>query len=119
MLHVADNIIFDVYVNEFDYCIDLKTGKFVHRIIAGKKFGRDLYWWEETHHIDKNKQNNNPENLFVCCKDFHRLIHSLNIGKNEFWPFVYRMREENRTKAYDYYRIQSLSNKNQSLHSPE
>ena len=38
---------------------------YAHRIIAEKKIGRKLKSTEVVHHIDENKQNNDPNNLMI------------------------------------------------------
>jgi hypothetical protein len=53
----------------FDYENDgtkRKTTKvYQHRVVAEQILGRSLYKEEIVHHIDTNKLNNNPENIFV------------------------------------------------------
>lgn len=40
-------------------------GRHEHRIVAEQMLGRPLNHGEVVHHIDRNKQNNKPENLMV------------------------------------------------------
>lgn len=40
-------------------------GKAAHRVMAEQMLGRALLPGEVVHHIDGNKQNNDPENLYV------------------------------------------------------
>lgn len=97
MLYTINNLTFNVHLNESGYYVDSQTGQFIHRIIAGKKFDRELEYWEEVHHIDRNKLNNNPKNLFICIPEFHKLIHDHHIPKKSFWRFIHKMRQEHRT----------------------
>lgn len=48
---------------------------FEHILVAEQKIGRPLLPDEEVHHIDKNKQNNSPDNLLVVRKTDHHLYH--------------------------------------------
>ena len=45
------------------------NGKLVreHRYVMEQKLGRKLNRWEEIHHIDHNKLNNDPTNLVTVC----------------------------------------------------
>ena len=56
------------------------AGKFLHRIIAEWGMGRRLRSDEAVHHIDKNKQNNEPKNLQVMTKSDHARLHALESG---------------------------------------
>lgn len=56
------------------------SGKFLHRVIAEWKIGRKLHNDEAVHHIDKNKQNNDPSNLQVMTKSDHARLHALENG---------------------------------------
>lgn len=38
------------------------------------------------HHIDENKQNNNPSNLIPLCPNHHEMVHSK--WKDEVLPFI-------------------------------
>jgi len=90
-------------INNCQYIVQLKNGyyqekksnKFIHRIIAEKKLKRKLKSWEIVHHIDYNKLNNHPNNLFVCYWEFHNLIHQNKITKNNFWDFIKTQRKKN------------------------
>lgn len=46
-----------------------------HRKIAESMLGRKLTGGEDVHHKDKNKLNNDPENLEVLSKDLHHELH--------------------------------------------
>lgn len=53
------------HVNKNGYRVYNNTGTLVHRHMAEVKLGRPLRPVEVVHHIDRNKQNNNPSNLHV------------------------------------------------------
>lgn len=46
-----------------------------HRLVAEKKLGRLLESNEVVHHIDGNKENNDPSNLVVFTREKHNLTH--------------------------------------------
>jgi len=46
-----------------------------HVLVAEKTLGRPLIRGEVVHHIDGDKQNNDPDNLFVCNRSIHRAVH--------------------------------------------
>lgn len=67
-----------VYI--FDYFTHNSRTKYVpeHRLIMEKKIGRKLTNEEIVHHIDGNRQNNNPENLMLLPnKREHGKLHWL------------------------------------------
>ena len=49
--------------------------KWVHRTIAQIKIGRKIQPGDEVHHINREKLDNNPENLQILSKEDHRAIH--------------------------------------------
>lgn len=50
--------------------------RFEHSVVAEAKVNRPLRDREVVHHIDLNKENNDPENLFVCEDNKqHRRLH--------------------------------------------
>jgi len=48
---------------------------FTHKRVAEKKLGRAIAPGEVVHHINKNKQDNRPQNLSVMPAELHRYIH--------------------------------------------
>ncbi len=55
----------ETYIDQNGYQRYLFNGKLVHREVASKKLGRRLRPGEVVHHIDRNKTNNDPSNLWV------------------------------------------------------
>jgi hypothetical protein len=58
-----------------------------HLLVAEKKMGRPLHPNELVHHKDKNKSNNDPQNLKVMTKGAHASLHS-----NEYWDKMRKIR---------------------------
>ena len=73
------------YIDEFGYYRFSNSGKLVHRYIASKKLGRRLKGSEVVHHKDRNKLNNSPENLYVCSRQEHDVIHRHNFSQYGYW----------------------------------
>lgn len=48
---------------------------FLHRLVMENKLGRYLEENEIVHHRDRNKQNNNPDNLELVTNDEHAVLH--------------------------------------------
>lgn len=64
--------------------------KWVHRTIAERKIKRNLLKSEVVHHINGNKLDNNENNLYVCDKRKHGLVHhSLEISAFELYERGY------------------------------
>jgi uncharacterized C2H2 Zn-finger protein len=56
-----------------------RRGRHEHRIVAEESLGRALLSTEVVHHIDGNKQNNDPTNLAVMTQGEHMREHGLGI----------------------------------------
>jgi hypothetical protein len=70
------------YIDEKGYRRFADTGRLVHRWAAAKKLGRTLRKEEVVHHKDRMKQNNKPDNLWVCKdQEAHDRIHKLDAQK--------------------------------------
>lgn len=52
------------------------AGRLLHILICEHKYGRKLQDGEHVHHIDKNKLNNNPNNLVILTASEHAKLHS-------------------------------------------
>lgn len=64
--------------SQFDYVNDRGevVRRYEHHVIAEQKYGRKLKECEVVHHVDLNKLNNDPSNLYICRDNKeHRLIH--------------------------------------------
>lgn len=53
------------YTNANGYRVYKNSGRLVHRHMAKIKLGRPLRSSEVVHHINRNKQDNRPSNLYV------------------------------------------------------
>jgi len=58
------------------YFIRNSDKRYIHRLIAERVLGRKLKQNEAVHHIDGNRSNNEPSNLFVCTKSYHAWLHA-------------------------------------------
>ena len=57
-------------------------GKHLHRVVAEEMLGRPLAKGEVVHHIDENKQNNDPSNLMVFPSQVeHMRFHHIERGR--------------------------------------
>lgn len=63
-------------------------GRHEHRIVAEMILGRPLERGEVVHHIDRNKRNNEPENLMVFPSQAHHAAwhkeHDKEVMPNDF-----------------------------------
>ena len=62
-----------------DYLQRFENGKrvWVHRQVAEEKLGRQLISKEKVHHVNGDKLDNHPDNLFVCSdRRHHGIVHS-------------------------------------------
>lgn len=84
IIYKGDKAIIDGIV----FCKDKRTGYYLSNIIYGRKRIRlHRYIWEkyngaipkgyDVHHIDKNKDNNNIENLQLLTVHEHQMIHAV------------------------------------------
>lgn len=72
----------DVYIDRLGYLRFRDSRKLFHRWVAEKKLGRKLLDTEVVHHIDRNKLNNHPSNLYVCRNQWHHfMIHCKDAGR--------------------------------------
>ena len=55
--------------------------RWVHRTIAQIKTGRKIQSGHEVHHINRQKLDNNPENLQILSKEEHRAIHQEDLKR--------------------------------------
>lgn len=56
-----------------------RNGRHMHRVVAEQMLGRPLRSDEVVHHIDENKQNNDPSNLRVMTQAEHMREHGLGV----------------------------------------
>lgn len=67
------------YIDKNGYLRFIDSHKPVHRYVAEKKLGRRLKPGEVVHHRDRNKLNNDPNNLKVCNSQLeHKIIHKFD-----------------------------------------
>lgn len=70
-----------------------------HRYVMEKHIGRKLEVWEDVHHIDENKQNNDISNLRIIAHGSHSTLHN----NKRVYKRGYKMNlsEEERNKRSD------------------
>lgn len=57
------------------YLRDNKSKRRIHRKIVEEHLGRKLKTWEQVHHIDGDKTNNDISNLIVLSRSEHTKVH--------------------------------------------
>lgn len=75
--YLNSNGYYEVWVGE--HTLPNRSGGYYreHRLMAEIKIGRELVDEEKVHHIDGDKTNNRPSNLYVCSSHAnHRHVHS-------------------------------------------
>lgn len=70
---------------------------FEHRINMAKKIGRPLTVDETVHHIDKNRQNNQIDNLEIIKRNYHHK-HHISHGDYKLFSKDYQPRWQNKMK---------------------
>jgi len=73
-------------LNADGYARDSKD-VFIHRKVTAQKIGRELYDWENVHHIDEDKLNNHPDNLEILTNSEHRKLHAAKQQRNKSGQF--------------------------------
>jgi hypothetical protein len=77
---VASNGYVLVKVGTDHHLADVRGYAYEHRIMAETKIGRRLLPGEQVHHVDRNKQNNDPANLTVEASVAHHRLHHRGEG---------------------------------------
>jgi hypothetical protein len=72
----------NTYIDSNGYKRYKSNNQPVHREVAAKKLGRELRKKEVVHHKDRNKTNNNPNNLWVYpSQKAHDKVHKEDAKK--------------------------------------
>jgi hypothetical protein len=71
---VASNGYVLIRVGKEHHLADVRGYAYEHRLVAETKLGRRLEIGEQVHHIDRNKQNNAPENLEIEVSIAHHRV---------------------------------------------
>lgn len=72
------NIIY--YLDAIGYYRFIDSRILIHRWAAEKKYDRKIEAFEEVHHLDGVKTNNQPSNLIIVSKEKHKKIHQDNLA---------------------------------------
>lgn len=83
---IASNGYVLIHVGREHHLADVRGYTYEHRLVAEEKLGRRLKPDEIVHHIDRNKQNNDPENIEVHRSTAHHLFHHRTTGFNRRLP---------------------------------
>jgi len=77
------DLLSDQYTDNRGYKRYKDSDRSVHRAAAAKKLGRKLRPGEVVHHKDRNKTNNQPDNLWVFKnQEEHDRIHKLDAKRH-------------------------------------
>ena len=82
---IASNGYVLIKVGTGHHLADIRGYAYEHRLAAESKLGRRLLAGEQVHHIDENRQNNDPSNLEVVTIAEHR-VHHRAVGVNRRMP---------------------------------
>lgn len=91
---IASNGYVLVRVGVGHHLADVRGYAYEHRLVAEAKYGRRLLPGEQVHHLDRNKRNNDPENLEIEESAAHHLLRHRTRGFHRRLPG-----EENPTVA--------------------
>lgn len=72
---IASNGYVLIRVGVEHHLADVRGYAYEHRIVAERKLGRRLRRGEVPHHLDGNKQNNDPANIEVVTRAGHGVAH--------------------------------------------
>lgn len=72
---IASNGYVLIKVGTGHHLADVRGYAYEHRLVAERKLGRRLLPGEQVHHIDEDKQDNDPDNLEVVTIAEHRVHH--------------------------------------------
>jgi hypothetical protein len=87
------------YIDNKGYARFKDSNKLVHRWAAEKKLGRKLQPGEVVHHINRNKLDNHPDNLYVCRNQWHHdLIHLRDAEKYGYEVSMYGFNHRKKSK---------------------
>jgi hypothetical protein len=76
----------ETYIDANGYRRFRDSGKLVHRWVAEDKVGGDLWKGAVVHHKDRNKLNNDPDNLWVFkSQEEHDNTHRKDKNRNGRW----------------------------------
>lgn len=69
----------DLYLDNRGYLRCKNSHELYHHKVAEQKLGRKLKPNEVVHHVNRNKLDNHPDNLYVCGNHEHSMIDFKNL----------------------------------------